>query len=345
MFILRFEITMKSFHYRQSFILETGESLPEVTIAYHTYGELNSKKDNVVWVCHALTANSNVASWWPGVVGTGTEIDPAKHFIVCANILGSCYGSTGPLSLNPLTNQPYYNQFPFITIRDMVKAHQLLKEHLGISHIHLLMGGSMGGYQALEWALMEPEAIDQLFLIATSARETPWGIAIHTTQRLAIEADSSFGKPSPTAGEKGLKTARAIGMLTYRSYQTYLLTQSETDMEKIDKFKASSYINHQGNKLVNRFNAYSYWFLTKALDSHNIARGRTKSVEEALKQIKQRTLIISIKSDILCPLPEMELLANNIPGSTFHVIDSTYGHDGFLVEGKVITSLLKGWMH
>jgi len=344
MFILRFEITMKSFHYRQSFILETGETLPEVTIAYHTYGELNSKKDNVVWVCHALTANSNVESWWPGVVGAGTQIDPAKHFIVCANILGSCYGSTGPLSLNPLTNQPFYNQFPFITIRDMVKAHQLLKEHLGISRIHLLMGGSMGGYQALEWALMEPEAIDQLFLIATSARETPWGIAIHTTQRLAIEADSSFGEASPRAGEKGLKTARAIGMLTYRSYQTYLLTQSETDMEKVDKFKASSYIHHQGNKLVNRFNAYSYWFLTKALDSHNIARGRSKSVEEALKLIKQRTFIISIKSDILCPLPEMELLANNIPDSTFHVIDSTYGHDGFLVEGKVITSLLKDWL-
>ena len=226
----------------------------------------------------------------------------------------------------------------------MVQAHRLLKDHLGISRIHLLMGGSMGGFQALEWALMEPEAIGQLFLIATSARETPWGIAIHTTQRLAIEADSSFGEARPTAGEKGLKTARAIGMLTYRSYQTYVLTQSETDMDKIDKFKASSYIHHQGNKLVNRFNAYSYWFLTKALDSHNIARKRAKSIEEALKMIKQRTLIISIKSDILCPLIEMELLANNIPGATFEVIDSTYGHDGFLVETKQISEILRKWL-
>jgi homoserine O-acetyltransferase len=344
MFTLSFEITMKSFHYRQPFTLETGEILPEVTIAYHTYGELNKQKNNVVWVCHALTANSNAESWWPGVVGPGTQIDPSRYFIVCANILGSCYGSTGPLSIQPETNQPYYNNFPFITIRDMVKAHRLLKDHLGISRIHLLMGGSMGGFQALEWALMEPEAIDHLFLIATSARETPWGIAIHTTQRLAIEADSSFGEARPTAGEKGLKAARAIGMLTYRSYQTYILTQSETDPDKIDKFRASSYIQHQGNKLVNRFNAYSYWFLTKALDSHNIARKRTKTIEEALKMIRQKTLIIGIKTDILCPLNEMELLATNIRHSTYHTIDSTYGHDGFLVEAKVISELLAKWL-
>ncbi|MFL5789017.1 MAG: homoserine O-acetyltransferase [Flavisolibacter sp.] len=335
---------MNYFHYRRPFTLESGEVLPEITIAYHTYGQLNDKKDNAVWVCHALTANSNAEDWWKGVVGTGTVIDPQNYFIVCANILGSCYGTTGPLNINPTTTKPYYSQFPLVTIRDMVKAHQLLREELEIQKIRLLMGGSMGGYQALEWALMEPSLIQQLFLIATSARETPWGIAIHTAQRLAIEADGTWNEPSPVSGQKGLKAARAIGMITYRSYNTYILTQSETDLNKVDKFKAASYINHQGNKLVNRFNAYSYWFLTKSLDSHNIARSRANSITEALQMVKQPTLIIAISSDVLCPLPEMELLSAHIPNSTFHIIDSTYGHDGFLVETEIISRHLELWL-
>src|SRR5689334_12619418 len=235
---------MNYFHYKERFILESAESLPEIFIAYHSYGRLNEAKDNVVWVCHALTANSDVADWWPGLVGHDRILDPQKYFIVCANILGSCYGSTGPLSVNPETGQPYYEKFPLITIRDMVRAHQLLREFLGIQKIHLMVGGSMGGYQALEWCIMEPELIEKVFLIATSARETPWGIAIHTAQRLAIEADNTWQNHSPDAGQKGLKAARAIAMLTYRNYQTYQLTQSDPDQNKLDHFKASGYIEH-----------------------------------------------------------------------------------------------------
>jgi homoserine O-acetyltransferase len=278
------------------------------------------------------------------MVGTGCIFDPEKHFIVCANILGSCYGTTGPLSIDPATQKPYYHQFPMITIRDMVKAHQLLADHLQINNIQLLVGGSMGGYQALEWCAMEPARIHQLFLIATSAHESAWGIAIHTAQRLAIEADSTWPESSSHAGEKGLKAARAIGMLTYRSYQTYALTQTDTDPDKIDHFKASSYIQYQGEKLVKRFNAYSYWYLTKALDSHNLARGRGIKIEEILAQLPQRTLVVGITSDLLCPLPELELISQCIPNSTYYTIDSNYGHDGFLIETEQISKLLETWI-
>lgn len=335
---------MTIYNHAGEFKLECGAVLPEIDIAYSTYGTLNADKSNVVWVCHALTANSDAADWWNGVVGSGHVVDPEKYFIICANILGSCYGSTGPLSKNTLTNEPYFGNFPLITIRDMVQAHILLRKHLGIEKIHLLMGGSMGGYQAMEWCVMESNAIDNLFLLATSASESAWGIATHTAQRLSIEADSTWNTASPKAGAKGLKAARAIGMLTYRNYGIMVQQQSDTDITKLDDFKASSYINYQGDKLVKRFNAYSYWTLTKSMDSHNIARGRSSNLEAVLKTIVQRTLIIGISSDILCPLIEQHFLAKHIPGSTLIEIDSSYGHDGFMVESQLISQHLAHWL-
>lgn len=335
---------MEYFHYRQDFELENGQSLPGITIAYNTYGELNANGSNVVWICHHLTANSAVADWWPGVVGGGHVIDPAKYFIVCANILGSCYGSTGPLSTDPRTNVPYYSQFPFVSIRDMVKAHILLRKQLGISRIHLLIGGSMGGYQAMEWCVMEKELAENLFLLASSSTESAWGIATHTAQRLAIEADSTWQQPSPAAGSKGLKAARAIGMLTYRNYGIMVKNQTETDPEKMDNYRASSYINYQGDKLVKRFNAYSYWLLTKAMDSHHLGRGRGGKVEPILQGIRQKTLIIGVNSDILCPVEEQRFLASHIPHATLVEIDSAYGHDGFMVESESISLYLSNWL-
>src|SRR5258708_1834529 len=280
----------------QSFVLETGGTLPELTIAYHTYGRLNADGSNVVWVCHALTADSDPERWWPGVVGERGGVRPEDHFIVCANILGSCYGTTGPVGAGPgvgehgvgrqeagaadggerstadgrstaggRMEQPLYSDFPMVTIRDMVRAHILLRKHLGIDRIHLLMGGSMGGYQVLEWAVMEPDVIQQLFLIATSPTESAWGIAVHTAQRLAIEADSSWREARPDAGQKGLEAARAIGILTYRNYRIMGQTQADPDAEKLDGFPASPYINYQGAKLVDRFSAYSYWLLNRVM--------------------------------------------------------------------------------
>lgn len=327
------------------FKTESGAVISNLTIAYNTYGKINEARDNIVWVCHALTSNSVVAEWWPGVVSDGCVIDTAKYFIVCANIIGSCYGSTGPASLNADTGTPFFSQFPMITIRDMVKAHMLLREHLGIEKIHLLMAGSMGGYQALEWCVMESERIKNLFLITTSAAESAWGIAIHTAQRLAIEADSTWKDESPDAGKKGLKAARATGLITYRNYKILVEKQTDDDPEKVDNYKASSYINYQGDKLVNRFSAQSYWLLTKAMDSHNIARGRNKSQEEVLRSMQQKTLVIGISSDLLCPVQEQKHLAENMPNATYIEIDSSFGHDGFLIEHEKISKHILAWLN
>jgi homoserine O-acetyltransferase len=335
---------MEEFHRYQPFPLENGQALADIRIAYHTYGNLNAAADNVVWICHALTANSDVIRWWPGMVGEHRYVDPEKHFIVCANILGSCYGSSGPLTEDPATGRPYFSTFPAITIRDMVKAHILLRKHLGINRIHLLMGGSMGGYQALEWCLMEPTIIQDLFLIATSAAESAWGIAVHTAQRLSIEADATWMDKKEDAGAMGLRAARGIGILTYRNYGIMKEKQSDTDMEKLDNYRASSYISYQGNKLSRRFNAYSYWLLTKAMDSHNIARHRGGDLKKVLASIGHRTLIAGITSDILCPLAEQEFLASHMPNSTLITIDSLYGHDGFMVETEKLRHCLKEWM-
>jgi homoserine O-acetyltransferase/O-succinyltransferase len=335
---------MNVFQHDGSFALEKGGQLTDVQIAYHTYGALNKEKSNVVWICHALTANSDAAAWWPGMIGAGLPLDTDKYFIVCANIIGSCYGSTGPLSANPKTGTPYYQQFPLLTIRDMVGAHILLRKHLSIENIHLLIGGSIGGYQALEWSLAEPGLINRMALLATSPAESAWGIAVHTTQRMAIEADGTWGQAAPDAGAKGLATARAIGMLTYRNYAIMVAKQSDDDVAKTDDFKASSYMRHQGAKLVARFNAYSYYFLSKAMDTHNIARGRARSIPEALQTITTPTLIIGVNSDILCPVQEQEIMAAHIPNATYVAIDSAYGHDGFLVETPVIAQHMLRWL-
>jgi len=226
----------------------------------------------------------------------------------------------------------------------MVKAHILLREYLGIDKISLVMGGSMGGYQAMEWAVMEKDVIQNLFLLATSATESAWGIATHTAQRLAIEADGTWKDESPNAAKNGLKAARAIGMLTYRNYGIMVEQQTDTDTEKLDNYKASSYINYQGNKLIQRFNAYSYWYLTKSMDSHHMARHRGGKLEPVLQSIQQKTLLIGISSDILCPLIEQHFLAKNLPNATLIEIDSSYGHDGFMVESKLISQHLGEWL-
>ena len=335
---------MEEFHRYHPFPLENGQILPDIRIGYHTYGNLNAAGDNVVWICHALTANSDVIRWWPGMVGEHRYVNPEKYFIVCANILGSCYGSSGPLTEDPATGTPYYSSFPVVTVRDMVKAHILLRKHLGIHKIHLLMGGSMGGYQALEWCAMEKEVIQNLFLIATSATESAWGIAVHSAQRLAIEADSTWLDPSAFAGRKGLKAARAIGILTYRNYGILAKKQTDPDIEKIDHYKASSYVDYQGEKLISRFYSYSYWLLTKAMDSHHLARARDLTLENVLHTMRNRTLIIGINSDILCPLEEQRFLAKHLPRSELIEIDSAYGHDGFMVESEKISIHLREWI-
>ncbi|MGB1241372.1 MAG: homoserine O-acetyltransferase family protein [Chitinophagales bacterium] len=329
---------LQTFRYFNEFPLESGASFPELQISYHTYGTMNADKSNVIWICHALTANSDVADWWEGLFGEGKVLDPTKSFIVCANMLGSCYGTTSPISIKPKTQKAYYSDFPLITIRDIVNAHILLRKHLGIDKIQLGSGGSMGCQQLLEWAIMEPSLFENIFLIAGNHRHSPWGIAFNESQRLAIEADSTFGEARPGAGAKGLKAARSIGILSYRHYEAFWKTQLDND-EKMDNYKASSYQIYQGNKLVERFDAYSYWTLSKAMDSHNIARNRGNAVE-VLQGIKARALVVSISSDWLFPPQEQRFLHQHIPNSDYYEIESFYGHDGFLVEYEKINSLV-----
>ncbi len=321
-------------------LLESGERLPELTIAYNTYGELNAAGDNAVWVCHALTANSDVADWWPHTVEKDRFLDPQKHFIVCANILGSHYGTTGPLHVNPDSGEPYYNDFPFFTIRDMVAVHIILAQHLGIRRLHALIGSSVGGYQAVEWAVMQPEFVERLVLIATAAKSEPWTIAIDETQRMAIRADHTFGERRPDAGMKGMAAARAIGLLTYRGGAGYNLTQQEKEeLDKVQGFRATTYQQYQGEKLCRRYNAYSYYHILNAFDTHNIGRGRG-GVDAALASITARTALVAISTDMVFPVSDLTYMYKRIKDASLHVLASSFGHDGFLVEHNKLNAIL-----
>jgi len=336
-------MSTETFKYTKPFTLESGKQLHGLEIGYHTFGKLNKNHSNVVWVCHALTANSDVLDWWAGLFGDDNLFNPADHFIVCANVLGSPYGTTNPLSIDPATSEPYYLTFPTITIRDMANAHRLLADHLGIAKVNVLMGGSLGGQQALEWALIEPERINNLILIATNAKHSPWGIAFNQSQRLAISADATFYSNTPNGGANGLKAARSMALLSYRGYQTYHATQHHDEDEQLEDYKASSYQTYQGEKLVKRFNAYSYWYLSKTMDSHNVGRGRG-GVEQSLSQVKAKTLVVGIKSDILFPIEEQQFLYKHIPNAKFAEYDSLYGHDSFLIETAILTTLIGSFL-
>ncbi len=334
---------VRTFIYDKPFRLENGEQLPGLRVAYHTFGKL--KGDNTIWVCHALTANSDVADWWPHTVEQGRFLDPRRHFIVCANILGSHYGTTGPLEINPSTGEPYYHSFPFITVRDMVRVHLLLAEHLGIKSAKAIIGSSIGGFQAMEMAIMAPDFARKLVLIATGARSQPWTIALNESQRMAIETDESFSGRAPEAGKKGMRVSRSIGLLSYRGPAAYNATQQENDtMYKVAGFRATTYQQYQGDKLCRRFDAYSYYRLTQAFDAHNVGRYRG-GIESALQQIRCKTLIVGISSDILFPVSEQIFLYRHIPDAELHLLSSEFGHDGFLVEYDKLNTILKPFIN
>jgi homoserine O-acetyltransferase len=332
------------FENNNPFTLGSGRTLKGYHLAYTTYGALSKNKDNAVWIFHALTANSDPAEWWPGLVGEGKLFDPSLYFIVCVNMPGSCYGSTGPFDIDAGTQLPFYHDFPFFTTRDMIRAYQPLREFLGIRKIHAGIGGSMGGQQLLEWAIEEPELFRYIFPIATNAQHSPWAIAFNASQRLCIETDPGWKDKDPRAGIEGMKVARSVALISYRSYETYKLGQQENSNDKIDHFNSESYQRYQGEKLAARFNAFSYYTLSKSMDSHNVGRGR-KSIPEALNLITAKTLSIGIKTDLLFPVEEQEYLAAHIEGARFRMIDSPYGHDGFLLEfeqiEKHITDFIK----
>ena len=303
-------------------ILEGGGVLEEVTVAYRTWGRLDASASNAVLVCHALTGNADADEWWEPLIGRGRALDPSRDFIVCSNILGSCYGTTGPSTYGP--------DFPRITVRDIVAVQRTLVRHLGIRRLRLVIGGSFGGMQVLEWAWAAPDLVESLAVIAASGRHSPWTIAWSEAQRQAIALDPV----------RGLAVARMIAMSTYRSHASY---ESRFARNRDgDGFAIESWLRNHGDRLVQRFDAQTYVTLTEAMDSHDIARGRGP-YEHVLASIRQRALIVSIDSDVLYPPGEQEELAMLMPNATLQTIASPHGHDGFLIDAALVNDAVTEW--
>lgn len=326
-------MTRKEYVHNGPFRCEAGGTIDNLRIVYHISMPGGGPR-KVIWICHALTANSDPEEWWPEMVGPGRLIDTDRYTVVCANMLCSAYGSSSPA-------QGRFLDFPKVTVRDIVRTEALLRRHLGIGRIDLLIGSSIGGFQALEWTVMEPDVIARAVIMACGPRVTPWLTASNEAQRMAIEADPTFREcRTLKGGAAGLRTARAIALISYRSYQGYNSTQAEPDEDTLFAERAASYERYQGRKLSDRFDAYSYWYLTHSVDSHNVGRGRG-GVEAALRGIRTRCIIVGIDSDALFPTEEQRYMADHIPGAEYHEITSAFGHDGFLLEYGQISEILR----
>ena len=329
-----------------NFSFEAGGTLDQLEIIYHTSERPYQQGERVVWLCHALTANSDPLDWWPEMVGEGCCVNPDSDYVVCVNIFGSAYGTTGPrTTLHHAT--PHYTtlhnplDFPKFTVRDTARLFTLVREHLGIEYVDMLIGSSIGGFHALEWAIMEGERIRKAAFIATAPRVSPWLSAWMEVQRMALEADPTFRAcESLDGGRKGLEAARAISLISYRSFDGYNLTQYETDDDCLFASRAASYERYQGEKLVKRgFDAYSYYYLLHCVDSQNVGRHRG-GVQAALAQIQAKSIVISITSDGLFPPCESSEWAKYIPNAKYYEIESRFGHDGFLLETEQITQII-----
>ncbi len=334
-----------SYNHPTSFPLESGEALPTLEIIYHCSVAPESipaaiaSGARVVWICHALTANSDPSEWWAELVGAGKCFDTQRDIVICANTIGSCYGSTGPANWG---GKPL--DFPSFSVRDIVAGHITLRQYLSIEKIDLLIGASVGGYQSLEWGSVESHLIDHLILIACNERITPWQTAFNESQRMAIEADRDFmERQLPDAGVLGLRAARTMALISYRSYEGYNIKQGEADEDCYRATRAASYQRHQGKKLSDRFDPYAYYCMTFMLDTHNIGRGRG-GVDKVLSSIKSKTLLLAIDSDILFPPAELQSLAVRIPGAKYTSVSSAFGHDGFLIEHEALEKEINSFL-
>ncbi len=329
-------------HISERFDFEAGGSIPSMDIVYHTSDRDYTPGEKVVWICHALTGNSNPEDWWPMMVGKGCLLDPDEVYVICASSLCSPYGECGPATVNPDTGRPYFLSFPKTTVRDIVRAAILVRKHLGIDKIDLMLGPSIGGFQTVEWLVIEPDVVTNAVILATSERVTPYITAFNESQRMALLADPSFeAAESLKGGEAGLRCARSIALISYRTYMGYNVSQKETDDDALFADRAASYQRYQGQKLLNRdFDAYSYWYLSYSLDSMNVGRGRG-GVREALKLVRSNCTVISITTDQVFPASNLRAMAEMLPKSVYHEIDSIYGHDGFLIENDRLTEILR----
>lgn len=348
------------------FSLESGRMLSPVTLAYETYGRLAPDGKNALLLAHALTGSARAAGppdengpgWWDALIGSGRLFDTERYFVLCVNVLGSCYGSTGPAALNPPTGRPFGMEFPVITIRDMVRAQKKLLDFLGVKKLVAVAGGSMGGMQALEWAVTYPELVDLAVTIAASERLTPLAIAYNQAARRAIMNDPDwrrgdyYGRTFPA---DGLALARMVGTITYKSNQAFeerfgrkLSGNQANYYDFFQDFAVESYLSYQGEKLVKRFDANSYLYMTKAMDLHDLACGYS-SAAEAFRRIRGRVLLVGISSDLLFPPQEVRGLAVELRrhgvAAEYREIQSPFGHDAFLIEFEQMSGLVKGFLN
>lgn len=326
----------------EPFVTENGFSIPDPTIAYQTWGTLNEAKDNVILVCHALTGNTAIDEWFEGIFGKNKALDPDEHFIICPNVLGSCYGSSGPTSTNPETGKPYRADFPKVTIRDIVRLQKQLFDELEINKIELVIGGSMGGMQALEWCIMDDRP-QSAVLIGMGEKHRPWAIGISHTQRQAIYNDPNWNDgfySEDTAPKKGLALARMIAMNSYRHPSDFDEKFGRRLQDGESQFEVESYLNYQGKKMVERFDAVSYVRLTQAMDSHDIKRSRPR-IQKMLVELTIPVKVVGIDSDMLYPPDECRKLAGLLPNANYEQISSPHGHDAFLIEFEQLNHIIK----
>lgn len=349
----------------EPFRFESGENLGPIDVAFETYGELNHEGTNCVLVCHALTGSAHagfynseddkIPGWWDSVIGPGKPLDTSKYFVVCSNILAGCYGTTGPSTMNPATMREYGTSFPLTTIRDMVRVQKRLLDWLGVERLELVIGGSMGGMQALEWAVMYPDFTERVVSIATGANHTAWGIGLNEVARQAIYNDPAYQNGNYYASgqpARGLALARMIAMISYRSPESFTMrfqrerTRPDDVREFFDLkniFQVESYLHYQGVKLVERFDANTYVYITRAMDLHDVARDRGNLVD-VLGTVKAKMLCVGISSDLLYPAVEQRGLADLIPGAHYAEIQSVHGHDAFLMEYDQLARILNDFL-
>lgn len=330
----------------------SGTILRNVQVRYRAYGELNRERNNAVVVCHALTGNASVDSWWKEIFGPEKLLDPTRNFIICANVLGSCYGTSGPLTANPETGKPYGASFPDTTVRDSVRIHiKLLKEELRVRQVACVIGGSMGGMQTLEWgAIGGPDFVRSIVPICCGTHHHAWQIGISETQRQAIYADPNWNGGNYRKGHeplRGLSVARQIAMFSYRSHRAYeskfgrrrVTRENHDDMDENgqrEHYDVENYLRYQGEKFLTRFDALSYVKCTRMMDSHDIGRGRGGIERAARELITMPSLVVGVSSDALYPPSEQKELQRLLPRSEFFMIDSANGHDGFLLDHEVM---------
>jgi len=356
----------EEYKFNGSFKLESGEALPEATLRYKTYGTLDNDRKNALVVCHALTGNASLHSWWGDLLGPNQPFDTSKYFVVCANILGSCYGSTSPRTVNPDNGKPYGTSFPDISVKDTVRLQlHMLREHLGLNSVKCVIGGSFGGMQALEFGAQagttsnifnvnsEP-FVKSVIPIGCGAAHTAWQIAISETQRQAIYADPKWNNGNPSWDDlpyQGLAVARQIGMISYRTHSGYETKFGRSLKQPVSPpygsaapWNVKSYLEYQGQKFLSRFDPITYIKLTEQMDTHDLGRGRG-GIENALRDIQIPALVLGINSDILYPLCEQEQLAHLLPNAELKIIVSDAGHDGFLLEQKQVGGFITQFLN